>query len=256
MRSTVDKIPVDYSMSRPINRKNKKGRSNNMVSKPFLHNALKGKTFIPPSQPRMTNVSPWWPVRCSIGAQGDKTIACSTIANTFKDQFGLYKTDSQHRIDIALRFQKVVVYNLNVTRPISVCVHSTAGTGFTAVLEDWPSQTRFARVGFQWPIADSTFILNDTSSTPIIRVDTSGNDAWLAQINILWRPTVQSSITSRFSMFGFTNITEQDLTADKTEQETSVQKLECQPHQSLESTNLSDDQEESLSDSFVTNCRV
>lgn len=170
----------------------------NIVTKKQLHTMINGRSFMPPIQPRLTHVSPWWPATFSYGATGDASLSVNFLANTFRDQFGLYKTDATHRIDIALRFQRMTVWNLNTSRPILVCIHGLVANDFTTVLEDWPAPNRLARIGYQWPRPDQLFVFDDAATKIVFKIDNGSNQPWLGYVSVLWRPTVQSSITSSF----------------------------------------------------------
>jgi hypothetical protein len=163
-------------------------------SKKQLNRVLRGFSFLPPEQPRMVHNSPWWAVTCSVAATSDTKITVNSICNSLRDQLGLYKTDASHRIDIAIRIKRASVYCLSTGRPIGVCFHGMTSTDFNTVLEDWPSQTALARVGYEWPIADQTFVSDDASTRTVFSVDVRAESTWLAFLQVLWRPTVQSKI--------------------------------------------------------------
>lgn len=156
---------------------------------------LNGRVYTPPLQPAMTSASPWWAAVVTLGQTNDQTLNVNTIANTFRDQFGLFKPAATNRIDIALRFQRVSVWNLTVGRSMRVCFHGIVSGTYDRVLEDWSAPQRMARCGYEWPLADRTFPVDDASTKTVFKVDVPSTAAWIAYCYILWRPTVQSSIT-------------------------------------------------------------
>lgn len=177
------------------NNTNRKNRAKRFVTRNELNILSHGIKFNPPSHPKVKTISPWWAAVVAVGGSSDATITANHIANTFRDQFGLYKTDATHRIDIALRVIRMSMYSLTAGRPISVCCHGIASSDFNTVLEDWPAQVQLARVGYQWPLADQTHVLDDASTKVVLKVDVRKEALWLGYLHILWRPTVQSPIT-------------------------------------------------------------
>jgi hypothetical protein len=159
-----------------------------------MNRKLHGFSFTPPEQPRMVHASPWWACTFSFSSTSDVTVNCNAICNVFRDQVGLFKLNSNGRIDIAVRFVRASVYCLVAGRPISVCFHGITSTDYNTVLEDWPSQTALARVGYEWPLADQTCVLDDASTRTVLKVDTRADTIWISFIQLLWRPTTQSKI--------------------------------------------------------------
>lgn len=144
-------------------------------------------------------------------ATGTSTTAVTvnSVANSFRDFYGLYATDSTNRIPIKIRFRFIKVWQLltatasngtSKVTPIYITCNSLVDASSTQ--EDlynaynYPAKNQFARVGFRWPSPHNRTVFDDSQvSTQVAKIVADTGAAYVYHVGISWRPENGGGVT-------------------------------------------------------------
>lgn len=161
------------------------------MRKSRLRAELHGRTFKPRPQPPIISIGHWFPGTVVRRSSGDAEFSVNDLANIFRDQWGLFATDTATRVPVALRFMSVSFWYFDSVLPQSyqVLIRNLVNFGEMVRLQDFPALNQWGRVGYEWP-ASQQFIQHnhDDASGKPIKIDVTSSATWLVHVTILWRP--------------------------------------------------------------------
>lgn len=167
-----------------------------------MRHEMNGCKFTPARQPPTVVETPWNSLVLQMGGVGDKVVTCDQLATQLQTQAGFTKASG---MTFDYRVHRIRLWGLMLTRPVRLSVWGTTtgadpAAGAMAVLDAWPDRMHFPAIGYEMPRSVSNIVWTSDSKDHVFSVEVSGQDPWLAYLDILWRGNSYTplTLTARF----------------------------------------------------------
>lgn len=180
-----------------------KGRGRGRLSlRTQMRHEMNGCKFTPAHQPPTVVETPWNSLVLQLGGKGDTIVTCDKLASVLQTQAGFTKATG---MTFDYRVHRIRLWGLALSRPVRLSVWGTdtgvdPAAGAMVVLDAWPDRLHFPAIGYEMPRSVSNIVWTSDSKDRIFSVEVSGDNTWLAYLDILWRGNSYTpfALTARF----------------------------------------------------------
>lgn len=193
------------SSRRPVGRRNPRGaRQQRRTTRGIMNSTLRGNTFRVNPDPTSTVDRPWNSVVLSFSTTTTGLIPVTTVRDAFRAQVGA----GTNTPAMEFRFLQLRAWELSGLNLAVQIFDLDAATQPHRSQHDEPGRNHWATCGLQWAVSQQTNTFDDSSTTNIAQLQSSGTTInGLIHLHILWRfagapqPTKMSNLIPSFNRY-------------------------------------------------------